>query len=102
MKRYERSVLLVILSLGLFAAGAASDDEKPKPKPKETAFTDPEKAGPDFAFQGEYLGALKGKGVLGAQVVALGGGKFDVYLLPGGLPGAGWKGKERVKAPGAL
>ncbi len=68
-------------------------------------WTDPEKAkkeDPDFSIQGEY-----GKGEpgarIGAQVVALGDGKFDAYILEGGLPGIGWeKGKFRIKLNGAL
>lgn len=55
---------------------------------------------PDFMVQGEYVG----KG-LGLQLVALGGGKFDGYLLEGGLPGAGWepgKGRTLLKEEEAL
>ena len=63
-------------------------------------WTDPAKAAaedPDFLIQGEYVSEA---GDIGAQVVALSKGKFDVYVLTGGLPGAGWdRSKARVKVP---
>jgi hypothetical protein len=66
-------------------------------------WTDPVKAAaedPDFLLQGEYGSAGPG-GAWGAQVVALSGGAFDVYLLEGGLPGAGWtRERARIKLSG--
>lgn len=44
---------------------------------------------PDFSIQGEYASASTGAPA-GVQVVALGGGQFDAYLLQDGLPGIGW------------
>ena len=68
-------------------------------------WTDPEKAkkeDPDFSIQGEY-GKSEAGAEIGAQVVALGDGKFDAYILEGGLPGIGWeRGKSRIKLNGAL
>ncbi|MES2982144.1 MAG: DUF1080 domain-containing protein [Verrucomicrobiota bacterium] len=62
-------------------------------KPQEKTWTDPEVAlreDPDFAIQGEYGSAKPKVANAGVQVVALGGGTFDAYLLEEGLPGLGW------------
>ena len=49
-------------------------------------FTDPDRAGDDYAVQGEYTA----DGAPWAlQVVALGKERFEATLLAGGLPGAG-------------
>ncbi|MBT8043885.1 MAG: DUF1080 domain-containing protein [Verrucomicrobiae bacterium] len=75
------------------------------------SWTDPDKArqqDPDFMIQGEYAkvatraksGAESGAAV-GVQVVALGGGQFNAYVLQGGLPGLGWSpGKTRTVLDG--
>ena len=66
-------------------------------------WTDPAvaaKENPDFLIQGEYGVALSGQ-PLAVQVIAMGGGKFDAYLLEGGLPGFGYtREKARTKLSG--
>jgi hypothetical protein len=100
MKRWLPAALVAVLWFGLIVCSCLSaKDEK-----KGDTFTDAKEAGPDFAVQGEYIGdwyAAGGKSKLGAQVIARGEGKFEVYFLPGGLPGEGWDGKTKIKGTAA-
>jgi hypothetical protein len=79
--------MMKTIALALAALFALQDK-----KPVES-FTDEEKAGPDFAVQGEYAGEK-----LGAQVIADGDGAFTAVFYPGGLPGAGWDEKTKARA----
>lgn len=67
------------------------------PAPQNGTFDTPEaaKADPDFAVQGEYL-----KDGSGVQVVAQGDGDFLIVIFKGGLPGAGWNGRDRQTVEG--
>src|SRR5262245_10590789 len=96
---------LRILILGLLVVGltATANAQKPKEAPKtKGVWTDPsDKTLPtDFAIQGEYAGTINGGGKLAAQVIALGNGAFQAVLLPGGLPGDGWDGKNKILLDG--
>jgi Domain of Unknown Function (DUF1080) len=82
----KKNWILIALVVAL-PAGAA---DPPSKKPVET-FTDPDKAGPDFQVQGEYVGEAAPGVKWGAQVVAEGDGTFACRLIPGGLPGDGGK-----------
>src|SRR5262249_3911342 len=88
------------LIAGLAAFAVADDKPKSDKKPKIVAI-DPAKAGPDFAFQGEYEGTIRDLKV-GVQVIAEGDGQFAIRALQGGLPGDGWDGKEQKHFKGKL
>jgi hypothetical protein len=99
--------LRLLLALGLLAAAAWSltaDEPKAKDVPKQKGvWTNPDDPTmpPDFKVQGEYVGELAG-GKLGCQVIALGGGSFQAVVYPGGLPGDGWDGQNKILMDGKL
>ena len=89
----KNTLMLIALTLGLntFAAPSLWTDAKDKTLPA------------DFKVQGEYLGELSCGCDVGAQVIALGGGEFQMVIYPGGLPGDGWdKGDDRSLFSGKL
>ncbi|MGV3722486.1 MAG: 3-keto-disaccharide hydrolase [Actinomycetota bacterium] len=99
MQARRRELLRIAVGAGLICGlGWAG---RPCAAPAPEAFTDPAKAGPEYALQGEFVGTL-GEKKLGAQVIALGSGAFQAAFHHGGLPGAGWDGKARVRVDGKL
>jgi hypothetical protein len=95
MVRRLTAGLLGTAALALALAPCAA-----QPKKERIAVNDPAKlkADPDYAVQGEYVGEGDSKVKVGAQVIARGGGEFEVHVLAGGLPGEGWDGKTITKA----
>lgn len=72
---------------------------------EDLTIIDSAKAGIDYTIQGEYLGVIDADGgrTWGAQVIALGKGKFHAVGYPGGLPGDGFDPNESVReSDGAL
>jgi hypothetical protein len=99
MRRWllQRGTALAVALLVL--AGALADNNK---KANKLVATDPQKAGPDFAIQGEYVGEIGGGDKIAAQVIADGNGKFTAVILPGGLPGDGWDENTRITGTGVM
>jgi hypothetical protein len=91
-----RSLILTAAMTGALWADDASS--------QKSTWIDPElamKEDVDFSIQGEYKS--QGDVIFGAQVVAMGKGTFELYLLEGGLPGDGWEpGKSRTALKGAI
>lgn len=98
---------LILMTLGMMWLGAALLAAEPNPttvKTRPVVALSPQHAGSDFEIQGEYRGTFMdadGKAqTLGAQVVALGEGKFKAFFLVGGLPGEGWTQQTPVEVDG--
>ena len=98
MKRISVAAVLVALLLATHAHA-----QKKKTDKRRLAAMTAKDADADYKFQGEYVGELGGgddKRKFGLQVIARGDGRFDAVAYPGGLPGAGWDGKEKIKVTG--
>ena len=93
LPRRLAAVLGCGLVLGLPGLGMAEAN------PEHLVATTVSAAGPDYVIQGEYLGTAGGK-QLGVQVIAYGDGAFHAVFEPGGLPGEGWNGTERIEVDG--
>jgi hypothetical protein len=89
------------LALVLTLAFDVSSSDAAEKKADTPTFLDPKEAGPDFALQGEFTGQLGDKRV-GAQILALGDGKFRGLMYMGGLPGDGWNGEDAIEGDGEL
>lgn len=87
---------MVIAACLLTAIGVASPAVVAQSK---EVWTDPadESLPIDFQIQGEYEGEK-----IGVQVIALGKGYLQAVVLPGGLPGAGWDGKNKSILSGGV
>jgi hypothetical protein len=87
---FLRTAAVGTVVVGFLVAGQvlAADDNP--------AFTNVAEAGPDYAVQGEYVGEA-GDHKWGAQVIALGDGKFELVGYEGGLPGDGWQRGDETK-----
>lgn len=86
-----------IAGLALLLAAAPAFAQKDK-----GVWTDPKDSTlpADFKVQGEYAGGDSSGNNIGCQVIALGNGRFQAVVYPGGLPGDGWNGKDKFLLDG--
>lgn len=83
-----KTIALLICCSALFRVVPAAEA-------KPAAWTDPAEAAaenPDFLIQGEYTAKNRG-----LQVAAMGNEQFLISEYGGGLPGAGWDGKDIIQ-----
>jgi hypothetical protein len=102
MNRSRKKIILMKMHSLFFGMALTGTLLADTPTSNQRVWIDPElaaKEDPDFSIQGEYRS--EGPIGRGAQVVALGQGKFDLYMLEGGLPGDGWtSGQSRHRLSG--
>jgi hypothetical protein len=92
---------IVALAVCICFTGSMASAQNRKAQDEQETFLDAQSAGPDFPLQGEYVGELAGgKGKIGAQIIAMGDGRFSAVFLNGGLPGEGWDGTSRAQIDG--
>jgi hypothetical protein len=84
-------IALTSLSLNLFAAK--------KDTPVWTSL-DAADIPVSVRIQGEYEGKTEETQPFGAHVIALGEGTYQAVFYPGGLPGAGWDGENKILMDG--
>lgn len=99
LRRFCLACLTTCLLLSCLPRMSWAEDSAPARHPDAETLGDAAKD-PQFAIQGEYAGG-EGEKKYGAQVIAYGDGKYDAVLLPGGLPGAGWNGKDKIALKGS-
>ncbi len=95
MRRWTWTLLAGLLCLPNFVMAA---------EPSKAALSAAE-ADADFPYQGEYSGEITQDGTTskyGVQIIARGNGKFHAVAYPGGLPGDGFLGGEKIEADGEL
>ncbi|MCE5268453.1 MAG: DUF1080 domain-containing protein [Planctomycetaceae bacterium] len=85
MLRTMAPLAVLLLLVGVTCAACAKNPLREIIDPAEAA------KDLDFGVQGEYEGRRGEREKVGAQVIALGDGKFGVKVTKGGLPGDGWE-----------